>query len=76
MVFTKYRSKYRKNGTEMVYQKDWPKEATNKYLSGTRKKQELFRRVYLSEILNVNYRLIGYNVDIKRVNTYKDRREK
>ena len=60
----------------MVYRQDWTKEAMDKYLSGTRKKQELIRRVYLSEILNVNYRLIGYNVDIKRVNTYKDRREK
>ena len=60
----------------MICGQDWLKEAMDKYLSGTRKKQELFRRVYLSEILNVNYRLIGYNVDIKRVNTYKDRREK
>ena len=60
----------------MIYGQEWLKEAMDKYLSGTRKKQELFRRVGLSEILNVNYRLIGYNVDIKRVNTYKDRREK
>ena len=60
----------------MIYGQEWLKEAMDKYLSGARKKQELFRRVYLSEILNVNYRLIGYNVDIKRVNTYKDRREK
>ena len=60
----------------MICGQDRLKEAMDKYLSGTRKKQELFRRVYLSEILNVNYRLIGYNVDIKRVNTYKDRREK
>ena len=60
----------------MICGQDWLKEVMNKYLSGTRKKQELFRRAYLSEILNVNYRLIGYNVDIKRVNTYKDRREK
>ena len=60
----------------MIYGQEWLKEAMDKYLSGERKKQELFRRVYLSEILNVNYRLIGYNVDIKRVNTYKDRREK
>ena len=54
----------------MICGQDWLKEAMDKYLSGTRKKQELFRRAYLSEILNVNYRLIGYNVDIKRVNTY------
>ena len=60
----------------MIYGQEWLKEAMDKYLFGTRKKQELFRRAYLSEILNVNYRLIGYNVDIKRVNTYKDRREK
>ena len=60
----------------MICGQDWLKEVMNKYLSGTRKKQELFRRAYLSEILNVNYRLIGYNVDIKRANTYKDRREK
>ena len=60
----------------MICGQDRLKEAMNKYLSGTRKKQELIRRVYLSEILNVNYRLIGYNVDIKRANTYKDRREK
>lgn len=60
----------------MICGQDRLKEVMNKYLSGTRKKQELIRRVYLSEILNVNYRLIGYNVDIKRVNTYKDRREK
>ena len=60
----------------MICVQDRLKEVMNKYLSGTRKKQELFRRAYLSEILNVNYRLIGYNVDIKRVNTYKDRREK
>ena len=60
----------------MICGQDRPKEAMDKYLSGTRKKQELSRRVYLSEILNVNYRLIGYNVDVKRVNTYKDRRKK
>ena len=54
----------------MICGQDRLKEVMNKYLSGTRKKQELIRRVYLSEILNVNYRLIGYNVDIKRVNTY------
>lgn len=60
----------------MICGQDRLKETMDKYLSGTRKKQELFRRAYLSEILNVNYRLIGYNVDIKRVNTYKDRREK
>ena len=60
----------------MICGQDRLKEAMNKYLSSTRKKQELIRRVYLSEILNVNYRLIGYNVDIKRANTYKDRREK
>ena len=60
----------------MICGQDWLKEAMDKYLFGKKKKQELFRRAYLSEILNVNYRLIGYNVDIKRVNTYKDRREK
>ena len=60
----------------MICGQDWLKEVMDKYLSGTRKKQELFRRVGLSEILNVNYRLIGYNVDINRVNTYKDRRKR
>ena len=60
----------------MICGQDWLKEAMAKYLLKKKKKQELFRRVYLSEILNVNYRLIGYNVDIKRANTYKDRREK
>ena len=60
----------------MICGQDRLKEVMDKYLSGTRKKQEFFRRVRLNEILNVNYGLTGYNVDIKRVNTYKDRREK
>ena len=60
----------------MICGQDWLKEVMDKYLSCTRKKQELFRRVYLSEILNVNFHLIGYNVDVKTVNTNKDRREK
>ena len=60
----------------MICGQDRLKEVMNKYLSGTRKKQELFRRVILNEILNADYQENGCGRDIKRINTYKDRRKK